>query len=306
MAEDPRVIAVLGASGLQGGAVVRALRAQGIFRVRALTRNPAAHPDFAPEVALADLDRPETLRAAFSGAHGVFAVTNAFEPGGADERAQGEAAVQAAREAGVAHFIWSTLPDARQRSGGRHLVPHLTNKAKVDAAVAAAGFAHHSFVVAPFYYQNLAGILAPQQQPDGTLGWTLPLDPAARVIAAGDVEELGGLVAGAFADPSAAGRGDYLPLCGDTLSFDDILRTLASRGHHFTFNRVPGNVFATFFPGAAELADMFSYFERCGYWGHDLDAQLPLSTRMLGHAPSSFEHWASTHFAPPAAAPARL
>ena len=76
-----KLIAVIGATGQQGGAVVRALQAQGQFKVRALTRNPAKHRGLAEEVLEADLDRSESLKAAFEGAHGVFLVTNFWEPG---------------------------------------------------------------------------------------------------------------------------------------------------------------------------------------------------------------------------------
>ena len=69
---DRKVIAVIGATGHQGGAVVRALQAGSQFKVRALTRNPGKHRELAEEVVEADLDRPETLRAAFDGAYGVF------------------------------------------------------------------------------------------------------------------------------------------------------------------------------------------------------------------------------------------
>src|SRR5436190_15379874 len=105
-----QLIAVIGATGQQGGAVVRALQAQGQFRVRALNRNPAKHRGLADEVVEADLDRPETLKAAFEGAHGVFLVTNFWEQG-TDELKQESAVVRAAKAAGVKHFVWSTLPD---------------------------------------------------------------------------------------------------------------------------------------------------------------------------------------------------
>src|ERR1700720_2593910 len=81
MSNTQKLIAVVGATGQQGGAVVRALQASGQFKVRALTRNPASHPKLGDEVVVADLNRPETLQAAFTGAHGVFVVTNAWEAG---------------------------------------------------------------------------------------------------------------------------------------------------------------------------------------------------------------------------------
>src|ERR1700758_5087249 len=107
---NERVIAVIGATGQQGGAVVRALQASGQFKVRALSRNPDKHRDLADEVVEADLNRPETLKAAFAGAHGVFLVTD-FAEAGTDEFKQATTAVRAARDAGVKHLVWSTLPD---------------------------------------------------------------------------------------------------------------------------------------------------------------------------------------------------
>ena len=176
-----KLIAVIGSTGQQGGAVVRALKADGRFRVRALTRTPDKHRDLADEVVEADLARPQTLDAAFAAAHGLFLVTNFWEEG-TDELEQATAAVLAANDAGVKHLIWSTLPDVEAIAGGKFHVPHFTGKAKIDRIVRATGFANHTFVIAPFYYQNLLGALAAQKQADGSSGWALPIDPTVRCI----------------------------------------------------------------------------------------------------------------------------
>jgi uncharacterized protein YbjT (DUF2867 family) len=249
-----KLIAVVGATGQQGGAVVRALQAGNQFKVRALTRNPAKHRELADEVVQADLNRPETLTAAFEGAHGVFLVTNFWEEC-ADEVKQATAAVRAAKDAGVKHFVWSTLPDVEAISGAKFHVPHFTGKAKIDRIVNDTGFAHHTFVIAPMYYQVLAGVLAPQKQDDGSVGWALPLDPDASCIHMGDITELGDTVAGAFAHPDQAGHGEYLPLVGDFMSFNEIIGTLNRQGHNFSYNQVPKEVYAGLFAGAAEIAE---------------------------------------------------
>src|SRR5712672_2489738 len=197
LSNDKKLIAVLGATGQQGGGVVRALQASGQFKVRALSRDPGKHRDLADEVVEADLNRPETLKAAFEGAHGVFLVTN-FRDLGEAESKQAMAAVHAAKEAGVKHFIWSTLPDVEAISDGKLHVPHFTGKAKVDSVVRAAGFPYHTFVIAPFYFQNLSGAFGPQKLPDGSLGWAVPLDPDRRCIHMGNVSEFGNVVTGAF------------------------------------------------------------------------------------------------------------
>jgi uncharacterized protein YbjT (DUF2867 family) len=236
LSNNKKLIAVIGATGQQGGAVVRALQAGGQFKVRALSRNPSKHRELADEVVEADLDRPKTLKAAFERAHGVFLVTNNWEEG-TDELKQATAAVRAAKDAGVEHFVWSTLPDVEAISGGKLHVPHFTGKAKIDRIVKEAGFAHHTFVIAPFYYQNLVGALAPQRQEDGTLGWALPIDPTARVIHMGDITELGDIVAGAFAHPDEAGNGEYLPLVGDFMSFRKSSTRSIGRDMNFHSNK---------------------------------------------------------------------
>jgi uncharacterized protein YbjT (DUF2867 family) len=292
---NKRLIAVVGATGQQGGAVVRALQAGNQFKVRALTRNPAKHRELADEVVEADLNRPETLASAFHGAYGVFLVTN-FQEHGADELKQATAAVHAARDAGVKHFVWSTLPNVEAISKGKFHVPHFTGKAKVDRIVKEAGFANHAFVIAPFYYQNLAGVLGPQKQPNGSAGWTLPLDPAVRSIHMGDISELGDVVAGAFAHPDQAGHGEYLPLVGDFVSFNEIIDALNQRGNNFSFHQVPKEVFAGFFPGAAEIAEMFAYFQAHTYLGSDSRDQIALANKVAGRQATKFSAWARVNF----------
>jgi uncharacterized protein YbjT (DUF2867 family) len=288
---NKRLIAVVGATGQQGGAVIRALKANEQFKVRALTRNPAKHRELADEVIQTDLNRPETLAAAFEGAHGVFLVTNPWGEG-SDEVKQATAAVHAAQNAGVKHFVWSTLPDVEAISGGKLHVPHFTGKAKVDRIVEEAGFANHTFVIAPFYYQNLLGALAPQKQTDGSMRWALPLDPTVRSIHMGDITELGDIVAGAIAHPDQAGHGEYLPLVGDFMSFNEIVDTLNRQGHNFSYTQVPKEVFAGFFPGAAEIAEMFDYFQTHTYLGTDSRNTIALANKIAGRQPTGFSAWA--------------
>src|SRR5258708_7621547 len=290
LSNNKKLIAVIGATGHQGGAVIRALQAGGQFKVRALTRNPNKHRDLADEVVEADLNRPETLAAALKGAYGVFLVTTSSLEG-TDEREQGAAAVQAAKDAGVKHVVWSTLPDVEAISGGKFNVPHFTSKAKVDPIVQDAGFANHTFVIAPFFYQNLAGAMAPQQQADGSMGWALPLDPSVRCIHMGDIRELGTIVARAFVHPDQAGHSEYLPLVGDFMSFNEIVDVLKRQGHNFSFMQVPADVFATLFPGAAEIAEMFSYWEAHTYLGSDSSDRIALANKIAGRQPPKFSMW---------------
>ena len=286
---------MIGATGQQGGGVVRALQASSQFKVRAVTRNPRKHRELADEVVEGDLNHPETLKAAFEGAHGVFLVTN-FREAGPDEAKQATAAVRAAKDAGVKHFVWSTLPNVEAISGGRFDVPHFTGKAKIDHIVKEARFPHHTFVIAPGYYQNFVGSLAPQKQADGSVGWALPLNPDVRCLHMGDIRELGNIVAGAFAHPHEAGNGEYLPLVGDFLSFNEIVETLNRQGHEFSFKQIPKEVFAGLFPGAAELAEMIGYWEVHTYLGSDSSDQIALANKIAGRQPTKFATWAQVNF----------
>lgn len=295
-----KVIAVFGATGTQGGSVVRALREQGRFRVRAITRDARKARGLADEVAEADLERPETLAAALQGAHGVFLVTNFWARPDVDELAQGRAAVAAAKAAGVRHFVWSTLPDVEAIGEGRFHVKHFTDKAKVDAVVAAAGFESYTFVEAPFYFQNLAGQMSPQPQADGRSAWTLPMDPSARVIHMGDITELGSLVAGAFAQPDRVGQGQRLSLSGSLASWNDVVAILRQQGHDVGFNRVPGEVFDGFFPGARELREMMDYFAAHTYFGPRAAEKIALANEVTVRPFTDFATWAKQNMPPPA------
>src|SRR6202045_2534432 len=254
-----------------------------------MTRNPAKHRELADEVIQADLNRPETLAAAFEGAHGVFLVTN-FGEEGTDEVEQATAAVRTAKDAGVKHVVWSSLPNVEAISRGKFHVPHFTGKAKVDRIV------NHTFVIAPFYYQNLIGVLAPQKQTDGSASWAFRLDRPVRSIHMGEITELGDNVGGAFAHPGQAGHGEYLPLVGDFMSFNEIIDTLNRQGHNLSFHQVPKDVFAGFFPGAAEIAEMFAYFQAHTYLGSDSRDQIALANKVAGRQPTQFSAWARVNF----------
>lgn len=284
-----KTIAVIGASGSQGKGVVNALVKEGSFKTKAITRNPEKYTGKADEVVKADLTDSSSLKKAFDGAHGVFVVTNFWE--GADEIAQGKLAIQAAKEAGVSHFIWSTLPDVEKISNGQFDVPHFTGKAKVDELVKQAGFENYTFVQAPFYFQNLAGQMGAQKQQDGSMGWTLPLDPTVKAIHMSDINDLGKVVAGAFLHSDKVGKGAYLSVATELNSFNDILDAFKANGKEYSFQQVPGELFSTFFEGAGEIAQMLAYFEKYTYMGPNSEAQIQLAKEIATEPFVPLEHW---------------
>ncbi|WAC11468.1 NmrA/HSCARG family protein [Dyadobacter pollutisoli] len=284
-----KTIAVIGATGSQGKGVVNALVNDSSFNVRALTRNPERYSGNAHEAVYADLTDLQSLQDAFKDAYGVFVVTNYW--GGADEIGQGKNAVEAAKEAGVHHFVWSTLPDVETISNGEFDVPFFTNKSKVDDAVKNAGFKYTTFVEAPFYFQNLAAWLAPQQQQDGTTGWTLPLDPTKEVVHWSDINDMGKVVAGAFLQPKKAGNGNYLTLATELFSFNDIIIAYKRQGKEYSYSQVPGAMFSTLMEGGKGVTDMFGFCEKYTYMGPGSASRIEFAKEIATGEFVSFDAW---------------
>lgn len=302
------IISVIGGTGLQGGSVVNALLARGDFKVRVASRNPASDAARAlaardVEVVHADLLDPGSLVAAFEGAYGAFVVTDFWEPTqGAREATIGAAAVGAAREAGVEHLIWSTLPDVEKLTGGRRKVMHFSGKAHVDAVVRSAGFARHTFVQAPFYFQNFLTLMAPQPLPGGGRGWAVPMDPSKRVIHGGDIRDFGRAVAAAFSARGRLSHGSVLSVCGGTYSWNDFVSTLRALGHNLEVVRVPAEVYDRSFPGAPEMRETFQYFEEQTYFGPQHEEHIAAANALVPGGFTTFAEWARTHMNPSAAA----
>jgi len=296
-----QIVTVLGGTGQQGGGVVDALLGAGKFAVRVVSRNPAGDTARAlaarrVEVVKADLLDPSSLRSALKGSHGAFVVTNAWDPAQGPREAEiATAAVQAARAAGVEQLIWSTLPDVEKLTGGRLKVAHFTEKARVDAVVKAAGFARHTFVMAPMYFQNFLTMMTPQPLPNGGRGWAVPIDPAARVIHAGDVSDVGRAVAAAFAAGDQLSDGSYLGVCGGIYSFNDFVGTLNAQGHKLQVLQVPPAAYDGFYPGAPEVREMFQYFAEQTYFGPERERYIAAANALVPGGFTNFADWALAH-----------
>jgi len=112
----------------------------------------------------------------------------------------------------------------------------------------------------------------------------------------GDITELGNIVAGAFAHPDQAGNGEYLPLVGDFMSFNEIVDTLNGQGHKFSYKQISKEVFAPLFPGGAEVAAMFSYWQAHTYLGSDSSDRIALANKIAGRQPTKFATWTRVNF----------
>lgn len=296
MSHDRPVVAVIGATGAQGGAVVRALTVDGAFAVRAVTRDPSRYTGPAAEVVAADLADPASLETAFAGVYGVFAMSN-FTGSALDEFTQGRHAVEAAVGAGVQHFVWSTQPNVEQTSGGEFQVPHFTDKARVDEVVRDASFERYTFVIPPFYFENFLTSMAPQLLPDGSTGWAVPIPAEARVVHAASIEDLGGVVTGAFGNPDDVGAGAYLSSAAVLMSFDDFGAALRAQGHSIAIVEVPPAVYATFYPGADEMAQMFGYWAKHTYLGPNGQDMVDIARKVSTTPSTDFAAWTAGHMA---------
>jgi len=296
---EPRTIAVLGATGAQGSGVVASLKRRGEFLVRALTRDPSNPVPLADETVALDLDDASTYGAALAGVYGVFANTNSFARPGLDEVAQATSIVDAARAAGVQHYVWSTLPNVEEISAARYEVPHFTNKAKVNASVLEAGFESATLVEPPFYFQNLISPMYSRQPgPDGTPSWSQPMIADAKGMHMGDISEYGNLVSGVFGDPERWGNGERLSFAGELLSWDDVVSTLRSQGHDIGYQQVPAEQWDAANPWGVAVREMFEYFEDYTYFGPNSADRIEAANEATTTPFTNFSDWAKENVPP--------
>ena len=203
---EKKIIAVVGATGAQGGGLVRAILRdpQGGFAARAITRNADGEKArelarMGAEVVSADIDNPDSMKKAFDGAYGAYCVTffwGHFSP--EKEIAEVQAMATAAKSAALKHVIWSTLEDTRKWSPlsdprlptlhGKYKVPHFDGKGEANHFFTDLGVPT-TFLLTSFYWDNFIGFgMGPQRGPDGKLAITLPMgDKKLPGIAAEDI-----------------------------------------------------------------------------------------------------------------------
>jgi hypothetical protein len=194
--------------------------------------------------------------------------------------------------------VWSTLPDCDAISGGRFPVRHFSDKAKVDAAVASASFARHTFVQAPFYFQNFLARQAPQPLPGGGMGFAVPMPVGARVMHLGDPTEVGGAVAAALVAGDALANGSYLAVCGGMYSWNEIVSVLNGLGHELRAVEVPPAAFDGFFEGAHELREMFQYYTEYTYFGPEHERRTAAARALVPQGFTAFADWARANMNP--------
>lgn len=303
---DKKVIAVVGATGAQGGGLVRAILndPNGGFAARVLTRdvNSNKAKEFSrlgAEVVATDVDNPESLKKAFEGAYGAYCVTffwAHFSP--EKEMAEARAMAEAAKAAGLRHVIWSTLEDTRKwvplsdnrmpTLQGKYKVPHFDSKGESDHFFTDLGIPT-TFLLTSFYFDNFIHFgMGPKKGPDGKWAITLPMgDKKMPCIAA---EDIGKCAYGIFkkgdefVGQTAAISGENLTGAQMAAVFSEVL------GKEVIYNSVTPEAYRGFgFPGAEDLGNMFQFkrdFEEyyCGVRSPDF-------ARTLNPSLQNFKTW---------------
>jgi uncharacterized protein YbjT (DUF2867 family) len=303
---DKKIIAVAGATGAQGGGLVRAIMADsgGPFTARALTRNPnsdkaKALAALGAEIVHADVDDASSLMRAFRGAHGAYCVTFFWEHMKPEkELAEARNLAQAVKQAKVAHVIWSTLEDTRKlvplsdnrmpTLRGKYKVPHFDVKGEADGIFVELGVPT-TFLVTSFYWDNFINFgMGPKKGPDGSLAITLPMGSAR--LAGIAAEDIGKCAYGVFKKGKDL-IGKTVGIAGEYLTGAQMAASLAKAlGQPVRYNEITPEVYRGFgFPGADDLGNMFQVdrdFEKemCG--ARNLDASRSLNPEL-----QTFEQW---------------
>jgi uncharacterized protein YbjT (DUF2867 family) len=307
---DQKIIAVVGATGTQGGGLVRAILADkdSEFTPRAITRNvisgkAKALTKAGAEVVRADLDDEESLKRAFAGAYGAFCVTNFWEHFSPEkEYAQAGNMARAAKAAGVKHVIWSTLEDTRKQVPltddrmptlqGKYKVPHFDAKGEADQIFRDVGVPT-TFLVTSFYWDNFIHFgLGPKRGPDGKLAITFPMgDKKLPGIAAEDI----GKTALAIFKRGGEYIGKTVGIAGEHLSGKELADKMTrALDKEVTYNAVPAEVYRNFgFPGADDMGNMFQFkrdFNDFFVGARDIE-----SVRKLNPELQTFDKWLERH-----------
>lgn len=304
MAEKTKIIAVAGATGAQGGGLVRAILEDqgGGFAARALTRNPNSDKarelaSLGAEVVAADVDDPVSLQRAFAGAYGAYCVTFFWDNVSPEkELTQARSMAQAAKQAGLQHVIWSTLEDTRKRVPldddrmptlmGKYKVPHFDAKGEADLFFIENGVPT-TFLLTSFYWDNFIFFgMGPKKGPDGKLAIAIPMgDKKLPGIAA---EDIGRCAYGIFkSGPEFIGK--TVGIAGEHLTGTEMAAAFSKAlGRHIGYNAVSPEVYRSFgFPGADDLGNMFQFkrdFEREFCSARNLDVSKQLNPKLKSFA----------------------
>jgi uncharacterized protein YbjT (DUF2867 family) len=273
-----QTVLVTGATGQQGGATINALRDKG-FELRGLTRSPDGPAAKALEangvaVVQGELDDAESLRRALKDVWGVFSVQNTWTAGVEGEETQGKRLATIAREAGVQHFVYTSVGSAHRQTG----IPHFENKWRIEQTVRALGFPSHVILRPVFFMENM---ISPWFLNGDKIYSAMKPDTKLQMIAVADI---GKYAARAFTDAAKLNRRE-IDLAGDELSMTEAARAF-SDAMDKTIEFVPIPI-SEVRKNSDDFATMLEWFERVGY-----DVDIAGLEREFGIHPTKFAAWA--------------
>lgn len=308
MSQSKQLLTVFGATGNQGGSLIRtvlqtpSLNAK--YALRGITRDtskPAAQ-DLAKQgvdVVRADLNDPASLGAAIRGSYGVFAVTNFWETmDGAKETQQGRNIIDASISEKLTHLVFSVLPSVSKLTSGELRVPHFDSKAAISdyAESVRSDKIITSYFQPAFFLQNFDTMLSKDEQ--GKWSITLPIRPEARVPMIEVRGDSGKWIAGLFeAGKSANGR--YIQAVSFWTDMATFVRELGAKfGTEVAYNHVPADAFRKVLPEAIadELTENMKLMDQYSYYGKGTEAKQPEHDKLLlaGAKLTTIPEWAST------------
>jgi uncharacterized protein YbjT (DUF2867 family) len=279
MAMQTKPILVTGATGQQGGAVARALLAKG-QKVRVMTRHPEKAASLAQagaEIVQGDLTNQANLQLALRGVHGVFAMSTPFEAGMETEIRQGIMLADAAKQAGIAHYVYTSVGSANRNTG----IPHFDSKWKVEQHIQQIGLP--ATILRPVWFmENFTTFAKPSAE--GVL--MLPMKPAKKLamVALKDIGEFG---AAAFLRPNDF-LGQAIDLAGDELTMPETAALLTkAMGRPIRFQEFPIDQAEAAM--GHDLATMFRWFNEIGY-----AINIPGLKQQFGIPLTTFAEWIKT------------
>lgn len=278
-----KLIAVSGATGQQGGSVAKHLMGAG-HKVRALTRNTESVASKAlaaagAEVRSTDFTDSHNWERALVGVDAFFLMSTPFESGTDKEAAQGIAAVDTAKRAGVPYIVYSSVGGANTETG----IPHFDSKYRIEQHLASSDIPHS--VIAPVYfYENVVASYSVPGLKDGRLALALPRDRKLQMIS---YQTIGSMVALALTNPGKFG-GKRLDIAGDELTGTEIAAVLAEAANkEIEYVEVPLDVISA---QSEDMGLMFKWFNDVGY-----SADINLLSSTYPEAKwISFKDWASS------------
>ncbi len=282
MKKGENLILVMGATGQQGGAVARALLSAG-HKVRAMTRNTTSDAATAlakagAKVVQGNFDDGNSVKAAMDGAWGAFAVQNSWEAGIEGEETQGKNIAQWAKDAGIRHYVYTSVGSAHRNTG----IPHFDNKWRVEETIRGLGLPSFTILRPVFFMENFASPFFKPGIDEGAVTVGIGAETKLQMIAAADIGQYGRVAFERHEDLN----GRAIDIAGDELTMPETATKISSAaGREISFQPAPIDQVRQF---SDDFATMLEWFDSSGF-----EADIEGNVNEFGIVPTQFADWAN-------------